>query len=79
MDVSNNNMPAPLLAKTFGTLPFALISAVAFTTVLGTVSGLIVAIPAMIAYAYFRGRTSRIISNLESTSANLTSLLSLER
>lgn len=44
-----------------------------------TVSGLIVAIPAMIAYSYFRGRTSRIISNLESTSANMTSLLSLER
>lgn len=43
LDVSNSNMAAPLLAKTFGTLPFALISAVAFTTVLGTVSGLIVA------------------------------------
>jgi cation/acetate symporter len=45
IDVSsaNNNMAAPLLAKSFGTLLFAVISAIAFTTVLGTVSGLIVA------------------------------------
>ena len=43
LDVSNSNMAAPLLARSFGTWPFALISAVAFTTVLGTVSGLIVA------------------------------------
>jgi cation/acetate symporter len=43
VDVTNSNMAAPLLAKSFGTLPFAVISAVAFTTVLGTVSGLIVA------------------------------------
>ncbi len=40
---SNNNMAAPLLAKSFGPLLFAMISAIAFTTVLGTVSGLIVA------------------------------------
>lgn len=39
----SNNMSAPLLAKTFGALPFAVISAIAFTTVLGTVSGLIIA------------------------------------
>jgi cation/acetate symporter len=43
MDVSDSNMAAPLLARSFGELPFALISAVAFTTILGTVSGLIVA------------------------------------
>jgi cation/acetate symporter len=43
IDVSNSNMAAPLLARSFGELPFALISAVAFTTILGTVSGLIVA------------------------------------
>jgi cation/acetate symporter len=40
---ANNNMAAPLLAKSFGPLLFAMISAIAFTTVLGTVSGLIVA------------------------------------
>ncbi len=42
LDVTNSNMAA-LLARTFGELPFAVISAVAFTTVLGTVSGLILA------------------------------------
>ena len=43
IDVTNNNMAGPLLARSFGDLPFAVISAVAFTTILGTVSGLIVA------------------------------------
>jgi cation/acetate symporter len=43
IDVTNSNMAGPLLAKSFGDLPFAIISAVAFTTILGTVSGLIVA------------------------------------
>lgn len=43
LDVSDENMAAPLLAKSFGELLFAVISAIAFTTVLGTVSGLIVA------------------------------------
>ena len=43
MDPTNQNMAAPLLAKTFGNTIFAIISAIAFTTVLGTVSGLIMA------------------------------------
>jgi cation/acetate symporter len=43
LDVTNSNMAAPLLARTFGDLAFAVISAIAFTTVLGTVSGLILA------------------------------------
>ena len=43
LDVTNNNMAAPLLAKSFGQFLFATISAIAFTTVLGTVSGLIMA------------------------------------
>lgn len=43
LDPADTNMAAPLLAQTFGTLPFAFISAIAFTTVLGTVSGLILA------------------------------------
>jgi cation/acetate symporter len=40
---AGSNQSAPLLARTFGELPFAVISAIAFTTVLGTVSGLIIA------------------------------------
>lgn len=43
MDVTNSNMAAPLLARSFNEWLFAIISAIAFTTVLGTVSGLIVA------------------------------------
>ncbi|MBM4000160.1 MAG: cation acetate symporter [Planctomycetes bacterium] len=43
IDVTDSNMAAPLLARTYGELLFAVISAIAFTTVLGTVSGLIVA------------------------------------
>ena len=43
LDVTNSNMAAPLLAKSFGEMLFACISAIAFTTVLGTVAGLIVA------------------------------------
>jgi len=43
MDVTNSNMAAPLLAKSMNELLFAAISAIAFTTVLGTVSGLILA------------------------------------
>ncbi|MBR9803978.1 cation acetate symporter, partial [bacterium] len=43
MDVTNSNMAAPLLARSFSEWLFAAISAIAFTTVLGTVSGLILA------------------------------------
>ena len=43
LDPTDSNMSAPLLARTFGNGTFAVISAVAFTTVLGTVSGLILA------------------------------------
>ncbi|MEX2317626.1 MAG: cation acetate symporter [Pirellulales bacterium] len=43
LDVTDSNMAAPLLARSFSELLFAVISAIAFTTVLGTVSGLILA------------------------------------
>jgi cation/acetate symporter len=39
----SENMSAPLLARSFGGVLFAIITALAFATVLGTVSGLIVA------------------------------------
>lgn len=50
LDVTNSNMAAPLLARSFGELPFALVSAIAFTTVLGTVSGLILAASGAVAH-----------------------------
>ncbi len=43
LDVSDSNMAAPLLARSLSEPLFAAISAIAFTTVLGTVSGLILA------------------------------------
>ncbi len=50
LDVTDSNMAAPLLARSFGELPFAVISAIAFTTVLGTVSGLIMAASGAVAH-----------------------------
>ena len=46
----DNNMSAPLLARSFGTVLFAIISAIAFATVLGTVAGLIVAASGAVAH-----------------------------
>ena len=43
LDPTNNNMSAPLLARSMNEWLFAVISGIAFTTVLGTVSGLILA------------------------------------
>jgi cation/acetate symporter len=45
-----DNMSAPLLARSFGTVLFAIISAIAFATVLGTVSGLIIAASGAVAH-----------------------------
>ncbi len=45
-----SNMSAPLLARSFGELLFALISGIAFTTVLATVSGLIMAASGAVAH-----------------------------
>jgi cation/acetate symporter len=50
LDVTDTNMSAPLLARSFNELLFAMISAVAFTTVLGTVSGLIMAASGAVAH-----------------------------
>jgi len=50
LDVESNNMSAPLLAKAFGITLFSVISAIAFATVLGTVSGLIVAASGAVAH-----------------------------
>ena len=47
---ADSNMAAPLLARSFGEPLFAIISAIAFATVLGTVSGLIVAASGAIAH-----------------------------
>jgi cation/acetate symporter len=50
LDMESSNMSGPLLAKSFGVGIFSIICAVAFATVLGTVSGLIVASSGAIAH-----------------------------
>jgi cation/acetate symporter len=50
IDVQSDNMSAPLLARLFGIPLFAVISAIAFATILGTVSGLIVAASGAVAH-----------------------------
>ena len=55
LDVTNSNMAAPLLARGISDLLFAIISAIAFTTVLGTVSGLILASSGAVAHDLLSG------------------------
>jgi cation/acetate symporter len=50
LDPTDSNMAAPLLAQSFNPVLFAVISAIAFTTVLGTVSGLIIAASGAVAH-----------------------------
>lgn len=50
LDMESSNMSGPLLAKAFGVGLFSIISAIAFATILGTVSGLIVASSGAIAH-----------------------------
>lgn len=55
MDLSDSNMAAPLLARSISPWLFAVISAIAFTTVLGTVSGLILASSGAVAHDLLTG------------------------
>ncbi len=52
VNITDNNMSAPLLAQSFGTTLFSIITAIAFATVLGTVSGLIVASTGAVAHDF---------------------------
>jgi cation/acetate symporter len=63
MDPSDSNMAAPLLAKSFSELLFAAVSAIAFTTVLGTVSGLIVAAGGCVAHDFVAGMLGMHLSD----------------
>jgi cation/acetate symporter len=55
LDVTDSNMAAPLLARSINEWLFAIISAIAFTTVLGTVSGLILAAAGAVVHDLVRG------------------------
>jgi len=50
LNPESNNMSAPLLARSFGEFLFAIISGIAFTTVLATMSGLIMAASGAVAH-----------------------------
>ncbi len=55
LDLTDTNMAAPLLARSVRPWLFAVISAIAFTTVLGTVSGLILASSGAVAHDLLGG------------------------
>ena len=69
LDVSDSNMAAPLLARSFGELMFAIISAIAFTTVLGTVSGLLVAASGAVAHDLLEGYFQKKMTDAEKVRA----------
>ncbi len=55
LDLTDTNMSAPLVARSIDQWLFAIISAIAFTTVLGTVSGLILASSGAVAHDLMQG------------------------
>ncbi len=83
LDVESSNMAAPLLAKAFGKVLFSIISAIAFATVLGTVSGLIVAASGAVAHdlvdRYFKvemtDRKKVIIGKIAAVSVGIIAIL----
>lgn len=50
INLDDSNMTVPLLAKSFGVIFFAIVTAIAFSAVLGTVSGLIIAASGAVAH-----------------------------
>ena len=77
LDPTDTNMAAPLLARSFGDWLFALISAVAFTTVLGTVSGLILAGAGAVAHDLMRDYLRMDLSDREQVRAGKIAAVAL--
>ncbi len=77
IDVESGNMSAPLLAKAFTPVLFAIISAIAFATVLGTVSGLIVATSGAIAHDLIGNYMSIKMSDRQKVMAGKTAAFSV--
>lgn len=75
LDVESSNMSAPLLARFFGTALFAVISAIAFATVLGTVSGLIVASTGAVVHDLMRSFGGITMSDKEQVRAGKISAI----
>jgi biopolymer transport protein ExbB len=66
------------LGADLGTARYALLSRGISEALVNTCAGLAIGIPAMIFYAFFRGRAQRIISDLESAVTHILALLSLQ-
>src|SRR6478736_739298 len=66
------------LGADLGTARYALLSSGVSQALVNTAAGLAIGIPAMIFYAFFRGRVQKIISELEAACTHILALLSLQ-
>jgi biopolymer transport protein ExbB len=65
------------LGADLGTARYVLLSKGISEALVNTCAGLAIGIPAMMAYAFFRGKAQKLISELESASTHVLALLSL--
>jgi biopolymer transport protein ExbB len=65
------------LGGDLGTARYAVLSTGISQALINTCAGLAIGIPAMIFYAFFRGRVQRLISDLESSVTHILALLSV--
>ncbi len=66
------------LGADLGTARYVLLSQGISEALVNTAAGLAIGIPAMMFYAFFRGRAQRLISDLESACTHVLALLSLQ-
>jgi len=66
------------LGADLGTARYVLLSRGISEALVNTCAGLAIGIPAMIFYAFFRGKAQKLISELESASTHVLALLSLQ-
>ena len=66
------------LGADLGTARYVLLSKGISEALVNTCAGLAIGIPAMIFYAYFRGKAQKLISELESATTHVLALLSLQ-
>ncbi|MGI9087658.1 MAG: MotA/TolQ/ExbB proton channel family protein [Chthoniobacterales bacterium] len=66
------------LGADLGTARYTLLSKGISEALINTSAGLAIGIPAMVFYAFFRGRAQRLISDLESAVTHMLALLSLQ-
>src|SRR4051812_38090139 len=66
------------LGADLGTARYVLLSKGISEALVNTCAGLAIGIPAMMCYAFFRGKSQKLISELESASTHVLALLSLQ-